>query len=167
MLTLGHEYDADTQAAMVAAGSAEGAQYGTVETVGFCRNEAFDWLATGCMDGRVCIWGYGANAGQLRFTCVLPSATGGVAEASGAVQLGNGGVTQLKWHPDPAADPVIFTVMSSGIACVWDARTGSALRVLHGHGDMVIDLAVTLGGGGGGGPFVLSCSDGTPGACCT
>ena len=123
---------------------ADDVEYGTVEAVGFCRHDGFDWLATGTMDGRVCIWSHGTNAGQLRFTCVLPPPDGTVAASSGGADLGNGGVTALEWHPDPTADPVVFSSMSSGIAVVWDARTGAALRVLHGQGDMIIDLQVVV-----------------------
>ena len=51
------------------------------------------------------------------------------------------GVIKLLWSAGAA--PRLYTGSADHAVRLWDARTGAALVKLTGHGDMVLDLAVT------------------------
>jgi ribosome assembly protein SQT1 len=106
-----------------------GASAVSVEAVGFSPQNP-NWLATGGVDGVVKIWDL-ANGAQCRQTCR-------------PVQSGEG-VTRLRWHP---VQPLVFTASTSGAIRLWDARNGSLLSTLTGHGDVINDLSISYIDGG-------------------
>jgi len=49
-------------------------------------------------------------------------------------------VVRLQWHP---SQPLLFTGCLDGVARCWDARTGACMHEYRGHGDEILDLAVS------------------------
>ncbi len=50
-----------------------------------------------------------------------------------------GGVVKIVWRKD---SPVMYTASLDGNARVWDARTGSCVKVMRGHRDNILDMAL-------------------------
>lgn len=72
------------------------------------------------MDGKLCIWDL--NSYSLRHTCT-----------HGA------GVVELIWRKNA---PVLFTCTVSREIRLWDGRSGDCLKVLTGHREAVLCMAV-------------------------
>jgi len=102
----------------------------SVECVAFSATTPFS--ITGSMDGTMNIWDL--NTLQARSAC-----------EHGA------GVTRVVPHP---TRPLIATGSVDGVVRIWDDRTGACVRRLHGHKDVILELAFSLDGTG-----VISGSD--------
>jgi WD40 repeat protein len=76
--------------------------------------------ATAGMDGKLCIWEL--NTFSLRHTC-----------AHGA------GVVELLWRKE---SPLLLSCTVSREIRLWDARSAECLKVLTGHRDAVLCMAV-------------------------
>lgn len=90
----------------------------SVESVGFC--DCMPLAATGSMDGKLCIWEL--NTFSLRHTCT-----------HGA------GVVELLWRRQ---SPLLFSCTVSREIRLWDARSAECLKVLTGHRDAVLCMAI-------------------------
>ena len=101
----------------------------SVEAAGFAPCNR-NWFATGGVDGVLKIWDL-ANGAQCRQTCQPSNA--------------NEGITRLRWHPTL---PLCFTTSTSGAICLWDARNGTLLTTLTGHGGVINDLSICYTDGG-------------------
>ena len=151
--------DDDDDAGGVGGGEEEEAR--SVEAIGFCPSDVVgtsNWLATGGVDGVLKIWNTNVGGGggaQMRHRCVRPCVRPrGVDEGDDdddddvGVAMTMAGITRLRWH---ASVPLVLCSYTDGVVCAWDARSGTLVRTLAGHGDMINDMSVTFVGGVDGG----------------
>ena len=88
-----------------------------VEAAAFCPSNA-SLCASASLDGKAIIWDLNtqANRGCLEH---------------------KDGLTCMAWHPTA---PLVATAGLDSIARVWDARTGSCVRELHGHSKSILNI---------------------------
>jgi WD40 repeat protein len=102
----------------------------SVETVGL--SSMLPLAATGGMDGKLIIWDL--QSLTLRSTCEHED-----------------GVVKMIW---PSSSHLIYTGCLDAKVRIWDSRTGDIQRILQGHQDSILDLAVSRDG-----KYIVSGSD--------
>lgn len=102
----------------------------SVESVGF--SSGLNLVATGAMDGKLIIWDL--QTLQSRCTCEHED-----------------GLVKILWSP---ASQIVYTACLDGKIRAWDGRTGNCERTFQGHGDSILDLAISRDGN-----LILSGSD--------
>lgn len=110
-----------------------GAHDHSVESTGFC--DCMNLAASAAMDGRLCIWDLSTLA--LRHTCQHDA-----------------GVVELRWRRE---SPLLLSCGVSRDIRLWDARDAQCLKILTGHRDAVLCMAV--GYPDSSGMYVVSGSD--------
>lgn len=103
----------------------------SVEAVGFALSNP-NWCATGGVDGVLKIWDLTNDGGQCRQVCPPPG--------------DSAGITRLQWHPTL---PLVLTCCADGAVRLWDARNGTLVKTMTGHGDIINDMGVDFFENGG------------------
>jgi len=94
----------------------------SVEAVAFCNSN--NLVATGTLSGILTIWN--TNSHTSRHQCKHQA-----------------GITRLKWEKDSTN---IYTCTLDGIVHKWNALNGSLVAQWHGHGEDILDMALSSDG---------------------